>query len=150
MTATLKSYLGDAGALSDDSMGLPSGCRLYDVLVALAEGGAQVLTQFLATPAVQVLNAMVVNKATRLKNLRMHVGTTGTAGSTTCRVLKNGVAVTGATLTIANTDDDGSQDSVDLDVAVAAGDVLSIDLSAIPTAGANVTVTALCSEVTVE
>lgn len=151
MSATLKQLLGNAGAGMDESMGFPPGCRLYDVLAELAQGGVQTLTGRLATPAVEIMNGMILDRDTKLTKLRMAVGTTGTAGSTTCRVLKNGVAITGATLTIANTDADGSKDVTDdLDVDLEAGDLIEIDLSAIPTAGADVTVTAVMSSVVVE
>lgn len=151
MSATLKLLLGNAGAGMDESMGFPPGSRLYDVLAELVQGGVQTLTGRLATPAAAIMNGMVLDRATKLKKLRMAVGTTGTAGSTTCRVLKNGVAVTGATLTIANTEADGTKDVTDeLDVDFVAGDLIEIDLSAIPTGGADVTVTAVMSSVVVE
>lgn len=149
MIATLKAWLGSAGSLLDDTAGLV-GARLYDILQALAEGSSDTLTGFLATPAVAVMNSIVVDKPTKLRNLRMHVGTTGTADSTTCRVLVNGSAVSGATLTIANTEADGSSDTVDLNTALAAGDLVQIDLSAIPTGGADATVSCRMNPVTVE
>jgi hypothetical protein len=90
-----------------------------------------------ATIATAILAGVVLNKSHKLSNLRIAVGTTGTAGSTTVQVHKNGVSQ--GELTVANTEADGTKKSLALDVDCVAGDLIQLVVSAAPTAGANLT-----------
>lgn len=75
--------------------------------------------------------------------LRAEVGTTGTAGSTTIQVHLNGVAISGAEVTVANTDADGTKAvAVATSVVLAAADTLELVVSAAPTAGADIVTSA--------
>ena len=102
-------------------------------LKALA-GGAGPLSAVQATVATATIGALVVDKPCKLTNFRTSVGTTGTAGSTTVQVHKNGVSQ--GELTTANTEADGTKKSLDLDVDCVAGDLIEFVVSAAPTAGA--------------
>lgn len=145
MTATLKKSTGEAGAFLDESNARDS--RLYDVLKEMAYDGAP-LSAYQATIAVAVIAGMVIRHACKLRELKIAVGTTGTAGSTTVAVLVNGVSK--GTLTVANTEADGTVTSTDLDVALAEDDVVTLSVTAAPTGGAALTATAHMGGVTVE
>lgn len=141
----LKKFLGEAGALvGDKSMGLDT---LYDVLKALAERSAS-LTAYQATVATATLNGVVLDKPHKLTGLRTAVDVCGTAGSTTVQVHKNGVSQ--GELTTANTEDDGTKKSLELDVDCVAGDVIKLVVSAAPTAGTGLTGSAVLEPVEVE
>lgn len=144
MTITLKKDLGKAGAFLGDESGGYVDQRLYDVLKELALGAGMDLDGFQATIATATIAAKVMKRAGILKGLRTAVGTTGTAGATTVQVHVNGSAVTGAELTTDNTDADGIKKSVALStvVAVAAGDLVELVVSAAPTAGADLSASA--------
>lgn len=145
MTATLKKSLGEAGAFFDESNARDS--RLYDVLKDMAMDGAP-LSVYQATIATAVLAGMVIRNACKLREFKVSVGTTGTAGSSVVEVLVNGVSK--GSLTVANTDADGIVKSLDLDVALVEDDVVTIEVTTAPTAGAALTATAHMSGVTVE
>lgn len=139
MTATLKTSLGEAGAFVDDSHGDDN---LYDMMVALAEG-PNALTAHQATVAAAVLTGMVAYKAFKLKSFSVALAVCGTAGSTIVEINHNGTAV--GSVTIAHDDADGTVSHVDLDVDVAVGDTLEIEVDTAPTAGSGLNVTATLS-----
>lgn len=145
MTATLKKSLGEGGAFIGDSHGDDN---LHDVLTALAEG-PNAVTAYQATVAAAVLTGLVAYTAQKLKSFSIAVATTGTAGSTTVELNVNGVAV--AELTIANTEADGTvKHTVPTDVDVEVGDIVTIEVTAAPTAGAGLVASASLSSVSVE
>jgi len=153
MTATLKKDLGKAGAWLGETSGGYDNALLRDVLLELANGGGGDLSARQATVATATIGGLLVKRACKLTGLRTAVGTTGTAGSTTVQVHKNGVAVTGAEATTANTEADGTKKAVALTtaVALAASDLVELVVSAAPTGGADLTATAeILPDVTVE
>jgi hypothetical protein len=85
----------------------------------------------------------VVTEAAILRGMYAKVGTTGSSGSTVLVVNKNGSAVTGLTLTIANTDADGTAktDGPTAETTLAAGDVVDVEVTAAPgsSSGQNLT-----------
>jgi hypothetical protein len=143
MTATLRKDLGQAGAFLGDQSGGYANQSLRDVLVEVVKGPRD-LNAHQDTIAVATIAGMLVKRAGKLTGLRTSVGTTGTADSTTVQVHKNGVAVTGAEATTANTEADGTKKAVALTtpVALAAGDLVELVVSAAPTAGAALDATA--------
>ena len=150
LLATLKKFMGNAAALLDDSTGLPSGTRLYDILKSLAQSGMRVIDGYQQTPAVLGFATTLLDKDVKLTKFRMKVDTTGTAGATTCRVHRNGVDIPGAEITIDSSDPDGTQKSVALDVDLEAGDLIVIYTVATPTGGNDIFVSAYMSSVVVE
>lgn len=142
--ANLKKSLGEGGAFIGDSHGDD---RLLDVLTALAEVG-ETLNAQQSTIATAVLAGMVVDRDTRLSGLSVNVGTTGTATQTDVDVNVNGVQA--GQLVVDNTDADGVSKSVALDVALKAGDLVELEVTAAPTAGADLTATARMAPVKVE
>lgn len=148
MTATLKKSLGEGGAFVGDSHGEDN---LHAVLKALAEGGSQSLNAIQATVAAGIIGALLTDVATKLSSLRIAVGTTGSAGQTDVVVNLDGTAQTG-TATVLNTDANGTKDTVTFDppIDVPAGTLVEIEVTAAPTAGADLTASAHLSNVTVE
>jgi hypothetical protein len=149
MTApVLKRSLGDGGAAIDESHGAPSTLRV--ALASIAKDAGPRLGASNSAPAVATLDTLVATRPGVLQSFRMSMGTTGTAGSTTAELRKNGNAV--ASLTIANTETDGTQKESTIAPAeqVAAGDVLTIEVTAIPTAGAYLSADAVLQAVEVE
>ncbi len=147
MTAVLKKSLGEAGAFIDESNGRPS--RLHESLEALAEGSMD-LTGDQGSPSVATLATFVAGKAMRLQSLALNMGTAGTGGQTDVAVDVDGADV--ATATVDNADADGSTALADLStpVDVAAGAVVKLEVTAIPTGGANLVATAMFSGLQVE
>lgn len=147
MTAVLKKSLGEAGAWIDESNGRPS--RLYENLAALAEGSVN-LTGDQASPSVAALTSFVAAKAMRLQSLALNMGTAGSAGQTDVAVDVDGTDV--ATATVDNADADGSTKLADLSIPVDidAGSVVKLEVTVIPTGGANLTATAAFSALQVE
>ena len=145
MTATLKKLMGEAGAGFDDSMGFNN---LYDVLVALAEVAGEKMHAYQDTIATATIASMIADKAGTLSSFRIAAATTGTAGDTDVQVQLNGVSQ--QELTIDNTDADGTKKSATLSVAVAAGDLVELVVTAAPTAGAGLTASATILPVTIE
>jgi hypothetical protein len=144
---TLKKLLGIAGAGIDESY--QDSDTLYDVLKALVEGAAPAVSAYQATVATAIIGGMIVDDdESSLTALRTSVGTTGTAGATTLQVHVNGVSV--GELTTDNTDADGIKKSLALDVALAAGDLVELVVSAAPTGGADLIASVHASAVTVE
>lgn len=144
MTATLKKALGEGHAFLSDEHGSDN---LYKVLAALAEG-PNPLTAHQATIATAVLAGMVAYKPMKLKSFSAAVATCGTDGSTVVELNQNGTAV--ASITIANDDADGTVTHVDLDLDVAKGDVLEIEVATAPTGGSGLNATATFSPAAVE
>lgn len=144
---TLKESLGEAAAFIDDSHGEP---RLLTVLKALASGGNP-LDAEQATVATDVIGTKVVSAPAYLTGLRIRVGTTGTAGSTTVQARLNGVGQ-GSGVTVANTDADGTSvaEVFDPPVELVAGDLVEIEVTAAPTAGADLTASAQIQNVITE
>ncbi len=149
----LKRSLGEAGAAIDKSHGVPS--RLYDVLNAMAKQGAQ--TTFTeATPTAAVKATYLVPGDGVIGTLAMVLATAGTADSTDVVVNKNGTPLaTGASVAGAAAND-GVATIVDLsgdeEAAVVAGDVLTIEVTAIASAGspAGLSITLSVQGVTIE
>lgn len=141
MTVTLRKDIGEAGAFLGDKSGPYDSLR--DVLLEMIQGPKD-LNGHQDTIATATIAGMLVKRAGKLTGLRTSVGTTGTAGSTTVQVHKNGSAVTGAEATTANTEADGTKKAVALStaVALAAGDLVELVVSAAPTAGAALDATA--------
>ena len=149
MTATLKKDLGKAGAFLGDESGGYAHQLLRDVLVELAQGSAGSVDAYQATIATAIIGGKLVNRAGKLKGLRTSVGTCGTANSTTVQVKVNGTSK--GELITAHDAADGIKQSLALDVALAAGDLVTLVVSAAPTAGADLVASAvLTSDVTVE
>ena len=95
------------------------------------------LDAYQATIAAATIAARRCVRNEYVQGLSIQVGTTGSAGSTTVQVHRNGVAISGAELTIANTDANGSNAELVIDQKFNAGDVMEIVVSAAPTAGAD-------------
>lgn len=142
MTApVLKKILGEAGSFLADDHG---DSNLYDVLKALCKQG-QPLTAQQATVATAVLISYVAQYDGVIGDIGLTVGTTGTAASTSVVVNKNGTPLATAPADVDNTDADGTTVSADLsgdaEAAFVAGDVISIEVDAAPTGGADLDVT---------
>ena len=95
-----------------------------------------------------VLARKLVLRDCVLRGIKVSVGTTGSGGTTTVRVLKNGVAVSGASVSIDNADSDGtvSQAGPSSVTTLVAGDLLEIEASAVATGNADVTAVAVVAE----
>jgi hypothetical protein len=105
--------------------------------ISAAAGAATVITQVIETPC-------------RLLVLRARTEVAGTAGTTTVVVQRNGVAVPGATVSIANTAADPSPVGSAGPTAVtdfAVGDLISLVVTAAPTAGTGLSVQAVLAEI---
>jgi hypothetical protein len=147
-TATLKKSLGEAGAFIDESNGSPS--PLHAVLKALAESTPG-LDAHQPTVATGVIGATIIDKDTILTGLRTALAVCGSVGDTTVIVRKNGVAVTGATLTTNNAEADGTKKATAaLSVECVAGDLIELVVTVAPTGGTGLTARASFSPVTVE
>lgn len=145
MRATLKRSLGEAAAFIDDSHGED---RLYEVLKALA-GQGETLSGRQDAVTADVLASIIVDEETTLKSFRTVLGTTGSAGQTDVELKVNGSTV--ATLSTTNAEADGmSKAATGLPLDLEAGDLVEIEVTAAPTAGANLTATARLGAVTVE
>lgn len=149
---TLKRSLGtDAQALTDVSYGVDG---LKNVLQALAKVAGVTLKAAQATIAVAVLDGFLVEEAGDYQvMLRIEVGTTGTAGNTIVQVHKNGTLVTGATLTVANTEADGTKSALSAAIALSglvAGDTITLEVTTAPTGGANLVASARMTPLAVE
>lgn len=146
MAVTLKKDLGQGGAyLGDQSF--PND-DLPAVLRAMCTGPTGSLCAYQATVATAILNGVVCNGPGKLTGLRTSVGTCGTAGATTVAVLVNGVSK--GTLTTDNADADGTKKSLSLDVDLVAGDLVTLTVTAAPTAGADLVASASLQPVIVE
>ena len=142
MTAPiLKKLLGEAGAGLDDSSGLSS--TLREVLTNMVKAGVPLAVRQ-GTIATGILIRMVAQFDGVIGDLGLTVGTTGTAGATSVVVNKNGTVLATAPVAVDNTDSDGISSSTDLSSDPAAafvkGDIIDIEVTAAPTAGANLDV----------
>lgn len=146
MTAILKKALGDGGAFIGDSHGEDN---LYRVLSGLADGSF-ILRGAQSTPSAAVLDSFVTDKAIKLLALSLKMGTTGTAGTATVAVKVDTVSV--ATASVANTETDGTVGGGTLaaPVSIAAGALVELEVTAIPTGGANLVTTARLGGVSTE
>lgn len=140
----LKKLLKEGAALLSQEHGADT---LYDVLKGLV--GVR-LNGFQATVATATIAGMVVEKDMKLKSFAAKVMVAGSAGATTVKMQKNGVDITGATITIDNTAADPTLTTVALDVALVAGDQIAIVVSAAPTGGTNLAASALLHELDIE
>ena len=88
-------------------------------------------------------------RTSQLKGLRLNVGTTGSAGLTTAVVNINGTPVTGLSVSVDNSDADGTTDfdGPDDETLINPGDIVDIEITAEPTAGSDATLTAETVEV---
>lgn len=102
-----------------------------------------------ASAAVMAGSRFIADKKYKVKGLRMHIGTAGTAGATTAVANVDGVAVTGLTVTIGNADPDGSLfvDGPTNDTFINPGQVVDLELTAVATANADPTVQLILAEV---
>lgn len=86
--------------------------------------------------AAAVLDQMVITQKGRIGSLTVKAGVTGTAGLTTVVVNKNGAPV-GPSVSIDNTEVDGTTKKIGIDEDVDLGDVVDVEVTVAPTAGAN-------------
>ena len=145
MTATLKKYMGLGGAGLDDSHGEDN---LHDVLKALAEVAGEKLHAYQATIATAIIGGMVCDKAGTLTNLRTSVAVCGTATKTTVQVHLNGVSQ--GAIETEHDATDGTKQTLALAVAVVAGDLIELVVSAAPTAGSDLIASATILPVTIQ
>lgn len=153
MTAILAKDLGKAGAFLGDESGPYTAKLLRSVLLELAQGGGGNLDAHQDTIATATIGGKLITRASKLVGLRTSAEVTGTAGSSTVQVHVNGSAVTGAEATTANTEADGTKKAVALSssVALVAGDLVELVVSAAPTAGSGLDATAeILPDITVE
>lgn len=87
-----------------------------------------------ATVATATIAGFVAQRAYILRGLRGRLAVCGTAGTTTIQVHRNGVAISGAEVSIVNTAADPTVFSIALDVAIAPGDAITMVVSAAATA----------------
>ena len=101
------------------------------------------LHAFQGTIATATIAGGIADRKMLLRGIRAEVGTTGTATATTLQAHVNGAAVTGAEVTIDNTDSDGTsaQAAPDAETIVNPGDVIELAVSAAPTGGADLAAT---------
>ena len=152
MTAILAKDLGKAGAFLGDESGPYTSKLLRSVLLELAMGGGGNLDAHQATIAAATIGGKLITRASKLVGLRTSVEVTGSADDTIVQVHVNGSAVTGAELTTDNADADGIKKSVAItEVALVAGDLVELVVSAAPTAGTGLDASAeILPDITVE
>ena len=140
MTApVLKKLLGEGLAGFDESHGAPS--RLYELMESIVKLGAPLDGGQVGAISTAVVARRVVDVDSVLGKLSVRVGTTGSAGQTDVQV-RVGATLLAPTATVLNTDADGTTLSVDMgEAAVAAGQTVSIEVTAAPTAGADLDAT---------
>jgi hypothetical protein len=147
MTVSIKRDLGQGQAfLGDRSFSSSDG--LPDVLRALAQGPIGQLNAYQATIAAATLNGIVACGAGKIVGLRTSVAVCGSADSTTVQVQKNGTSV--GELTTGNAEADGIKKSLAIDVDIVAGDLIQLVVTAAPTGGTGLTVSAKLQPVIVE
>ncbi|HUV11463.1 MAG TPA: hypothetical protein VMX12_10835 [Acidimicrobiia bacterium] len=113
------------------------------------------LQAYQATIATGILDGMVIDRPGKIRSLRAKVLTTGTAGATSVDVKKiprgspTAASILLATLDIDNTDPDGTETTAvnfagtnGDDAKVESGDVVYLEVTAAPTAGAGLILTA--------
>jgi hypothetical protein len=148
MTApVLKRSLGEAGAFFDDSHGED---RLLAILTALANQGQVLSTRQagLASTGIKAATVVPVDSVLGLASLNM--GTAGTGGQTDLTVNIDGVAQTPVT-TVLNGDPDGETKTADMaQIAVPAGSVVDLELTAVAAVNADMTASVAIKPVSVE
>lgn len=141
MTApVLKKSLGEGGAFIGDSHGDDN---LLAVLTNMVKAGTPLAVRQ-ATIATGILIRMVMQFDGVIGDLGLTVGTTGTGGSTQVVINKGGTVLATTPAAVANTDADGISSSTDLSTDPAAafvkGDIIDIEVTVAPTAGADLDV----------
>lgn len=131
---TLKQGLGEAGAYLGRSVG---GDNLYDVLKAIAQGSPTSIAFNLTTLSAGIKAVQLLGSDMKACRLFMYIGTSGTVGTTTVQVLNDGTVI--GELSIANTEPDGTQKTLDINTELQEGDRISLNVSAFATGGANLT-----------
>jgi len=140
----LRKSFSDGQAWQSEDHGGKS--TLYELMKALLQ--AFTLTAYQATIATATLNAVIVKNTGKLTGLRVAVGTTGDSSSTIVQVHLNGVSQ--GSLEVDNTDADGTALSLDLDVSLAANDLVAFVVSQAAGNAAALAVTADISPAEVE
>lgn len=105
-----------------------------------AHGGGELerevlLSGFLVTVAAGTIGGLVAHRAMRIRSLRLGINDAGSAGTTTLQIHINGSSV--GSVSIANTDTNGTSTALGLDQAVAVGDRVELVLSAAATAATD-------------
>lgn len=149
-TTKLKRSLGtDGQSLTDESHGADG---LKAVLQALARAIGIKLSAFTATPAVAVLDAFLVGAGEAGEydlSLALKMGTTGTTTDTTLDLMVNGVSA--GQVVVLNTDTDGTANRSDgVAVTLAEDDYVTLEVTTIPTGGADLAASARLSPLDVE
>jgi len=144
MTApVLKSTLATDGLAFLASDYSEPGTTLYEVLKAIIKTGA-VLTARQAAAATGILFRYSAQQDGVLGDFTFTNADSGSSGTSTVIVKKNGSAVAGATLSIGNAATNGTIVSLDLSTLAGApfvkGDVLTIEVSAIAVAATDLDV----------
>lgn len=143
--ATLKRSLGEAGAFFDSSH---SQDNLLAVLQALAASSGETIGYSQATPTTGIKGAILCDSPTRLANVYMKAGVAGTAGATTVAVLVNSVSK--ATLTVDNAEADGTAKGLAINLALEAGDLVELSVTAVGTGATGLSATVRLKPVAVE
>lgn len=86
-----------------------------------------------AAIAAATLSGFIAQRALRLRGLRGRIAVCGDAGTTTVQVHRNGVLISGATVSVANTAADPTSFSVAVDAAIAPGDAITLVVTAAAT-----------------
>lgn len=143
--ATLKASLGEGGAFLDDSNGDDN---LHAVLAALAASSGETIGYSQASPTTGIKGSLLCDSPTKLSNIYVKVGTTGSGLQTDFDVNVNGVQV--AQLTVSNTEADGVSKGLSIDLDLEAGDLVELEVTAVATAVADASATVRLKPVTVE
>lgn len=143
--ATLKRSLGEAGAFFDDSNGADN---LMAVLQALAASSGETIGYSQATPTTGIKGAVLADSPTMLANVYMKADVAGTAGTNTVAVLVNSVSI--ATLSIGNAEADGTAKGLAIDLAIEAGDLVELQVTAVGTGASGLSATVRLKPVAVE
>lgn len=105
------------------------------------------LTAFQQTVATGTIGGGVVDRALRIRGIRARLQETGTAGTCTVQLHRNGVLVTGAAVSITNADTDGTVRQAGIaEVVAASGDQLEFVVSAAGTGQTDLAVELLAVE----
>lgn len=143
--ATLNRSMGEAGAFFDDSNGRDN---LIKVLQAMAASSGETIGYSQATPSTGIKGALVCDSPTSLANVYMKADVAGTALDSTVAVLVNNVSV--ATLTIANTEADGTSKGLAIGLDLEPGDKVELSVTAVATGATGLSATVRLKPVTVE
>lgn len=144
--ATLKKFLGEAGAGLDDSNG--GSDSLLDVLQALAASSGETIGYSQATPSTGIKGAIVCDSPTMLANIYVRAGVAGTAGTSSFKVNVGGVQK--AIVSIDNAEVDGTAKGLAINLPLEAGDLVELEVSAVATGATGLAATVRLKPVTVE